>query len=68
MFPHPLLIADIGGTNARFAIVEKEGGIAASNVLLFCDKCGKGVRTVRKTLENGKKLRQCRKCNTQLDK
>jgi len=26
MFPHPLLIADIGGTNARFAIVEKEGG------------------------------------------
>jgi len=49
-------------------IVEKEGAIEASNVLLYCDKCGKGVRTVRKTLENGKKLRSCRKCKTQLDK
>jgi large subunit ribosomal protein L24 len=49
-------------------IVEKEGSIQASNVLLFCDKCGKGVRTVRKTLESGKKARSCRKCSTQLDK
>lgn len=49
-------------------IVEKEGPIAASNVLLFCDKCGKGVRTVRKTLADGKKARSCRKCSTQLDK
>jgi large subunit ribosomal protein L24 len=49
-------------------IVEKETPIAVSNVLLFCDKCGKGVRTVRKAAADGKKLRSCRKCNTQLDK
>ncbi len=49
-------------------IVEKEGPIAASNVLLFCDKCGKGVRTVRKVLADGKKARSCRKCSTQIDK
>lgn len=49
-------------------IIEKEGPIAASNVLLYCDKCGKGVRTVRKVLESGKKPRACKKCGTQLDK
>jgi len=49
-------------------ILEKEGPISASNVLLFCDKCGKGVRTVRKAVDGGRKLRYCRKCNAQLDK
>lgn len=49
-------------------IVEQEGGIAPSNLLLYCDKCSRGVRTQRKALESGKKARFCRKCNTQLDK
>lgn len=49
-------------------IVEQEGGLAASALLLYCDKCNRGVRTQRKVLENGKKARHCRKCNTQLDK
>jgi len=49
-------------------IVEAEGGISASNVLLYCDKCGKGVRIGRTILESGKKVRTCKKCNTHLDK
>ncbi len=49
-------------------IVEAEGGLPASAVLLFCDKCNRGVRTGRKFLEGGKKVRVCKKCNTQLDK
>ena len=49
-------------------IVESEGGLASSAILLFCDKCGRGVRTVRKLLESGKKVRSCRKCKTQIDK
>jgi len=49
-------------------IIEKEGTIPASNVLLYCDKCGKGVRTMKKVLESGKKVRACKKCKTQLDK
>ncbi|NBX69813.1 MAG: 50S ribosomal protein L24 [Proteobacteria bacterium] len=49
-------------------IVEAEGLISASNVLLYCDKCSAGVRTARKTLETGKKVRVCRECKTQLDK
>ena len=49
-------------------IIEQEGPIFAANVLLFCDKCGRGVRTMRKLLESGAKARFCRKCKTQIDK
>ncbi|MFM8313426.1 MAG: 50S ribosomal protein L24 [Deltaproteobacteria bacterium] len=49
-------------------IIEVEGLISASNVLLYCDKCSSGVRTGRKTLESGKKVRFCKDCKTQLDK
>ncbi|MBM4316033.1 MAG: 50S ribosomal protein L24 [Deltaproteobacteria bacterium] len=49
-------------------IVEVEGWISASNVLLYCEKLSSGVRTARKTLESGKKVRICRKTKIQLDK
>ena len=49
-------------------IVEREGTIHLSNVLLVCDKCGKGVRVKRKRLEDGKRVRVCRKCEEVLDK
>jgi large subunit ribosomal protein L24 len=49
-------------------IVELEGLISASNVLLYCEKCTSGVRTGQKALDSGKKVRVCKKCNTQLDK
>lgn len=49
-------------------IVEKEGSINISNVLLVCDKCGKGVRIKRKKLEDGKRVRVCRKCGEVIDK
>ncbi len=43
-------------------IITKEGKIDASNVLLYCDNCGKGVRSGSQTDENGKKVRVCRTC------
>ena len=49
-------------------IMEKEGSVAASTVLLYCDKCGRGRRTGTKALDGGKKVRVCKKCDTQLDK
>lgn len=49
-------------------IVEREGTIHLSNVLLVCDKCGKGVRVKRKKLEDGKRVRVCRKCEEVIDK
>ncbi len=49
-------------------IIHKEGAISASNVLLYCGKCDKGVRTGSKVLENGSKVRVCKKCGEVLDK
>lgn len=49
-------------------IVEKEAPIWASSVLLYCEKCSKGVRTHTKVLDKGKKVRTCAKCEAQLDK
>ena len=46
-------------------IVHKEGTINTSNVMLYCDKCKSGVRTESK-IENGKKVRACKKCGTVL--
>jgi large subunit ribosomal protein L24 len=54
--------------NKQGGIVEKEGPMAISNVLLVCDKCGKGVRTKRKKLEDGKRVRVCVKCEEVMDK
>ena len=48
-------------------IVEKEAAIDASNVMLICPKCKKGVCVGYKTLENKTKVRVCRKCGTALD-
>jgi large subunit ribosomal protein L24 len=42
-------------------IVKQEGTIDASNVMIYCDKCKKGVRTQMK-IENGKKSRACKEC------
>lgn len=56
------------GKSRQAGIVEKEGPIHVSNVLLVCDKCGKGVRVKRKKLEDGKRVRVCRKCEEVLDR
>lgn len=48
-------------------IVEKEGPIHASNVMMICGKCNKETRVGIKKLEDGKKVRICKKCNDILD-
>ena len=54
-------------------IVNVEGAIYADKVLLYCDKCGKGVRyntKVETEEKNGKKVttktRICKKCGAKL--
>jgi len=54
--------------NKQGGIIEKEGRMDISNVLLVCDKCGKGVRIKRKKLEDGKRVRVCAKCGEVMDK
>jgi large subunit ribosomal protein L24 len=57
--------------NPQGGRVQKEAPISASNVLAICqnkncEKNGKGVRTGRKLLENGDKIRVCYKCGSEI--
>ncbi|MBE9546174.1 MAG: 50S ribosomal protein L24 [Proteobacteria bacterium] len=48
-------------------IVEREGSMHISNVMLMCNKCDTGVRVGYRVLDDGKKVRVCKKCNEILD-
>jgi len=48
-------------------IIEKEAPMAISNVQYYCSKCKSGVRLGAKLLEDGRKVRTCRKCGEVLD-
>ena len=56
------------GKSRQSAILDKEGTIHISNVLLVSDKVGKGVRTKLKKLADGKRVRVCSKTGDVLDK
>jgi large subunit ribosomal protein L24 len=53
---------------SKGGIMERESPIAVSNIMIYCEKCSKPVRVGNKVLEDGKKVRYCRKCNEVLDK
>jgi large subunit ribosomal protein L24 len=54
--------------NVKGGIVEKEGPINVSNVMIVCSSCGKHTRIGHTVLADGKKVRSCRRCGTTLDK
>ena len=43
-------------------IVEMESPVQYSNTMLVCNKCGRGVRIGVKILEDGTKMRICKRC------
>jgi large subunit ribosomal protein L24 len=49
-------------------IIEREGKLHISNVMLICTKCDRGVRVGHRFLDDGKKVRVCRRCGDVLDK
>lgn len=49
-------------------IVEFDGKIDLSNVMVVCPKCDKRTRVGYKLRENGKKTRFCKHCNAEIDK
>ncbi|MBW2004761.1 MAG: 50S ribosomal protein L24 [Deltaproteobacteria bacterium] len=57
-----------GGKNAKGGIVEKEAPINISNLMLVCGKCAEITRIGKKVLEDGSKVRFCKKCGEILDK
>lgn len=43
-------------------IMEKPAPVHSSNVMLYCTKCNSPTRIEKKFLEDGKKVRICKKC------
>jgi ribosomal protein L24, bacterial/organelle len=56
------------GANEPGGRITKEGPINASKVMYYCGKDKTGVRIGHKILDNGKKVRVCKKCGEVLDK
>jgi len=54
--------------NISGGVMEKEGPIHVSNLMLYCSSCGQGVRINRKLLDDGSKVRICSKCEVSLEK
>lgn len=56
-----------GPLSKEGGIIEKEASIHISNLMLVCPKCTDSVRIGFKTLEDGKKVRICRKCGESIE-
>jgi len=54
--------------NVQGGVMEKEAGLDASNLMIYCEECGQGVRIRAKVLEDGSRLRVCSKCDAVLEK
>ncbi len=56
-----------GGSSAQGGIITKEAPLEMSNVMLVCTKCAEPTRIGRKRLEDGSKVRVCKKCGEFID-
>ena len=54
--------------NVKGGIVEREASLHASNVQLVCPECSKMTRVGHRMLNDGRKVRICRKCEGVVDK
>jgi large subunit ribosomal protein L24 len=48
-------------------IIEREGAIHVSNVMLICKSCNKPTRVGFRLRDDGKKVRLCRRCDQPVD-
>jgi large subunit ribosomal protein L24 len=53
--------------NPQGGIVEKAMPLDISNLMVMCNSCIKPTRIGSKQLEDGKRVRICKKCNQQID-
>lgn len=53
-------------SNPQGGIIEKEAPIHISNVLPICPKCDRPARTGRTWLDEGRKVRVCKRCGEML--
>lgn len=48
-------------------IIEKEAPLNVSNVMIVCNKCADPTRIGKRILEDGTKVRVCKKCGEPID-
>jgi large subunit ribosomal protein L24 len=53
--------------NPQGGIMQSEGTMHVSNVMLICPNCGQPTRIARRR-ENGDRIRVCKKCGKDIDK
>lgn len=53
--------------NIKGGIAEKEGPIHVSNLKVVCPECKAPTRVARTILEDGSKIRSCKKCQGSID-
>jgi len=49
-------------------IIEREGTIPLSNVMVVCTKCDRSTRIAVQVLADGRKVRVCKRCSEIIDK
>jgi large subunit ribosomal protein L24 len=54
--------------NVKGGIVEREAALSASNVQLVCPECSNPTRVGKQILDDGRRVRICRKCKGVVDK
>ena len=52
---------------AQGGIIEKEAPLDISNVMVVCNKCAEPTRIANTVLEDGSKVRICKKCGEPMD-
>lgn len=56
-----------GGKMQKGGIIEKEAPIRLSKLMIVCPKCSQTTRVGVRVLEDGKRVRFCKKCDEHLD-
>ena len=59
--------AKAGTQTAQGGIIEKEAPLRVSNVMMVCNKCAEPTRIGKRILEDGSKVRICKKCDEPMD-
>jgi large subunit ribosomal protein L24 len=56
-----------GAKGAKGGIIEKESPLPISNLMVICNKCAAPTRVGKRILEDGSKVRTCKKCGELLN-
>ena len=59
--------AKASAQTAQGGIIEKEAPLNISDVMIVCNKCAEPTRIGKRVLEDGSKIRVCKKCGEPMD-